>query len=152
MEANYFTILYWFCHTSTWIHHGCTCVPHPESPSPLPPCTIPLGHPSAPAPSMLYPASNLHLGCVYFIIFKNEVIHLRPFIFPNSPISTNITAAQYFVFIFIQFKLFSNSVISSMCKFKSSFIYFAHSYFTYLFLLLVEKNFRIVIPLAQLNH
>ena len=28
----YFTILYWFCHTSTWIHHGCTRVPHPESP------------------------------------------------------------------------------------------------------------------------
>ena len=26
----YFTILYWFCHTSTCIHHGCTCVPHPE--------------------------------------------------------------------------------------------------------------------------
>ena len=23
MEANYFTILYWFCHTSTWIRHGC---------------------------------------------------------------------------------------------------------------------------------
>ena len=27
MEASYFTILYWFCHTSTWIHHGYTCVP-----------------------------------------------------------------------------------------------------------------------------
>ena len=41
MEANYFTILYWFCHTSTWIHHGCTRVPHPEHPSHLPPHTIP---------------------------------------------------------------------------------------------------------------
>ena len=30
MEANYFTILYWFCHTSTWIHHGRTRVPHPD--------------------------------------------------------------------------------------------------------------------------
>ena len=28
----YFTILYWFCHTLTWIHHGCTCVPHSETP------------------------------------------------------------------------------------------------------------------------
>ena len=27
-----FTILYWFCHTLTWIHHGCTRVPHPEPP------------------------------------------------------------------------------------------------------------------------
>ena len=25
--GNYFTILYWFCHISTWIRHGCTCVP-----------------------------------------------------------------------------------------------------------------------------
>ena len=55
----YFTILYWFCHTSTWIRHGCTCVPHPESLSQLPPHTIPLGHPSAPATSILYHASNL---------------------------------------------------------------------------------------------
>ena len=28
----YFTILYWICHTSTCIHHGCTRVPHPEPP------------------------------------------------------------------------------------------------------------------------
>ena len=46
-----FTILYWFCHTSTWICHRCTRVPHPESPSRFPPHTIPLGHPSAPAPT-----------------------------------------------------------------------------------------------------
>ena len=32
MEANYFTILYWFCQTSTWICHGYTWVPHPETP------------------------------------------------------------------------------------------------------------------------
>ena len=51
--------MYWFCHTSTWICHGCTRVPHPEPHSHLPPHTIPLGHPSAPAPSILYPASNL---------------------------------------------------------------------------------------------
>ena len=42
MEANYFTILYWFCHTSTWIHHGYTRAPHPEPSSHLPPRTIPL--------------------------------------------------------------------------------------------------------------
>ena len=32
----YFTILYWFCHTSTWIRHGCTHVPDPEPASHLP--------------------------------------------------------------------------------------------------------------------
>ena len=38
MEANHFTILWWFCHTLTWISHGCTCVPHPEPP----PTSIPI--------------------------------------------------------------------------------------------------------------
>ena len=32
MEVNYFTILYWFCHTSKWILQGCTRVPNPETP------------------------------------------------------------------------------------------------------------------------
>ena len=36
-----------------------TCVPKHESPSHLPPHNISLGHPHAPAPSMLYPASDL---------------------------------------------------------------------------------------------
>ena len=40
-----------FCHRLTWISHGFTCVPHPEPSSHLPPPPIPLGHPSAPAPS-----------------------------------------------------------------------------------------------------
>ena len=54
----YFTILDWFCHTSTWIHHGCTWVPKHEPPSHLPPQITSLGHPRAPAPSILYPASD----------------------------------------------------------------------------------------------
>ena len=64
----YFTILYWFCHTSTWIHHGCTRVPNPEPPSHHPPYTISLDHPSAPAPSILYPASNIDWWFVSYII------------------------------------------------------------------------------------
>ena len=68
MEANYFTILYWFCHTLTWIHHRCTRVPHHETPSHLPLRTIPLGHPSAPAPSILYPALNLDWWFVSYMM------------------------------------------------------------------------------------
>ena len=60
--------MYWFCHTSTWIHHRCTRVPHPERLSSLPPHTIPLGHPSAPAPSFLYPASNLDWRFISYVI------------------------------------------------------------------------------------
>ena len=55
----YFAILYWFCHTLTRIYHGCTCFPKHEPPSHLPPQNIPLGHPRAPAPSMLYPALDI---------------------------------------------------------------------------------------------
>ena len=47
-----FTILYSFCHISTWIHHRYTHVLHPEPSSFLFPRTIPLGRPSAPAPSV----------------------------------------------------------------------------------------------------
>ena len=64
----YFTILYWFCHTLAWIHHGCTRVLHPEPPSHHPPSTIPLGHPSAPAPSILYHASNLDWWFISYMI------------------------------------------------------------------------------------
>ena len=42
-----FTILYWFCHISTWIGHRYTHVPHPEPSSLLPPRTILLSRPSA---------------------------------------------------------------------------------------------------------
>ena len=68
MEVNYFTILYWFCHTSTWIHHRYTRVPHSEPSSLLPPHTIPLGHPSARVPSNQYHASNLDWRFISYMI------------------------------------------------------------------------------------
>ena len=75
-----FTILYWFCHISKWIHHRYTCVPHPE-PSPLLfPHTIPLGHPSAPAPSIQYCASNLDWRLIsYMILYMfNAILSNHP--------------------------------------------------------------------------
>ena len=63
-----FTILYWFCHISKWICHRHTCVPHSEPSSLLPPHTIPQGHPSAPASSIQYRASNLDWRLVSYMI------------------------------------------------------------------------------------
>ena len=81
MEANYFTILYWFCHTSTWILHGGTRVPHPEPPSHLPPHTIPLGHPSAPALSILYHASSLVWRFVKVFIYAAIFLYNNSVVF-----------------------------------------------------------------------
>ena len=85
----YFTILYWFCHTSAWIRHGRTRVPNPEPPSQFPPRTIPLGHPSAPAPSILYSALNLDWWFVSYMILYMFQCHSpkssRPLPLPQSP-------------------------------------------------------------------
>ena len=85
----YFTILYWFYHTLTWIRHGCTYVPNPEPPSHLPPHTISLGHPSAPAPSILYPASNLDWRFISYMILYMFQCHSpkssHPLPLPQSP-------------------------------------------------------------------
>ena len=57
-----FTKLYQFCQISKRIRHRYTCVPHTEPSSLLPPHTIPLGRPSALAPSIQYRASNSQPG------------------------------------------------------------------------------------------
>ena len=88
-EVNYFTNLYWFCHTPTWIHHRYTHVPHPEPPSLHPPCTIPLGCPSAPAPSIQYHASNLDWQFISYMILYMFQCHSpkssHPLPLPQSP-------------------------------------------------------------------
>ena len=85
----YFTILYWFCHTLTWIHHGCTCIPKHEPPSHLPPHNISLGHSHAPAPSMLYPASDIDWRFVSYVIVYMFQCHSpkssHPLPLPLSP-------------------------------------------------------------------
>ena len=64
--------------TLTWIRHGCTRVPHPELPSHLPPLTIPLGHPSASAPGILYQASNLETGDSFHIWYSTCLNAILP--------------------------------------------------------------------------
>ena len=84
MEANYFQYCSGFCHALTWISHGCTCVPHPEPHSLFPPHTIPLGHPSAPAPSILYHASNLDWRFISHMIIYMFQYHSPKLSYPHS--------------------------------------------------------------------
>ena len=90
-ELNWIPLQYCggFCHTFTWISHGCTCVPHPDPPSHLPPNPIPKGHPSAPALSTLSHASSLDWWSIsHMIIYMFQCYSLKsshPCLLPQSP-------------------------------------------------------------------
>ena len=60
MKVNYFTILYWFCHTSTWICHRYIRVPHPETPLPPPSPYHPSGSSQCTSPK--HPVSCIKPG------------------------------------------------------------------------------------------
>ena len=93
LEANYLTTLYWFCHTTTWIHHGVHMFPIPNPSSPLS-HTIPLDHPSAPASSILHPASDLDWRFVSYMILYMFQCHSpkssHPLPIPLSPKDSSI--------------------------------------------------------------
>ena len=79
-----------FCHTFTRISHGCTCVPHPEHPSHLPPHPNPQSCPSAPTLSTLSQASNLGWPSIsHRVIYMFQCYSLKsshPRLLPQSPI------------------------------------------------------------------
>ena len=113
--GGYFTILYWFCHTSTWIRHGCTHVPHLEPPSHLLPRTIPLGHPSAPAPSILYTASNLDWRFISYMILYMFQCHSpkssHPLPLPQSPKDCSIHLCLFCCLAYrVMITIFLNSI------------------------------------------
>ena len=53
----YFTILYWFCYTSTCIRHGCTRVPNPEP-------SVPPSSPYHPSGSSQCTSPKLLVSCI----------------------------------------------------------------------------------------
>ena len=110
----YFTTLYWFCHTLTWWDRACSgwhgCRPyidlipswvymcsHSDPPSHLPPHPFPLGHPSAPASSILYHASNLDWWLIsHMIIYMfqcHSPIYSHPHRLPQSPQDFNTSVS-----------------------------------------------------------
>ena len=77
------------CHKSTWISHGCTCVPPSLNPFPPPSSLIPLGCLRALALSALLHASNLHWpSTLHVIIYMFQCYSLKsshPLLLPHSP-------------------------------------------------------------------
>ena len=78
-----------FYHISAWISHECTCVPHPETPSHLPPHSILLGCPRAPALGALLKALILHWSSIlHMVIYMFQWYSLKsshPHLLPQSP-------------------------------------------------------------------
>ena len=67
-----------FSHTLTWVSHGCTCVPHPEPHSHLPPHPISRACPGALAVSVLLYASNLDWSSIlHMVIYMCQCYSLK---------------------------------------------------------------------------
>ena len=110
-----FITLYWFCHISKWIRYRHTCVPHPEPSSFLPPHTLPLGRPSAPAPSIQYRASNLDWWLVSYMILYVFQCHSpkssHPLPLPQSPKDCSIHQCLFCCLIYrVIVTIFLNSI------------------------------------------
>ena len=84
-----------FCHTLTWISHGCTCVPHPEHPSHFPPHSIPLGCPSAPALSPLFHALNLNWCSISHMVIY--IFQCYSLIIPPSPFGPRVQKSVLYI-------------------------------------------------------
>ena len=125
----YFTVLYWFCHTLTWIHHGCIQAPNPESPSHLPPHIISLDHPHAPAPSIVYPVSNIDWHFVSYMIVYMFQCHSpkssHPLPLDHSP---KVCSTHLCLFCCLTYRviitIFLNSVY--MCQYTILVFFFPH--------------------------
>jgi len=105
-----------FCHTFTWISHGCTCVPHPELPSHLPPHPISQGHPSAPALSTLPHASKLDWWSILrMIIYMFQCYSLKsshPRLLPQSP---TVCSLHLCLFCCLAYRVIVTIFLNSTC-------------------------------------
>ena len=98
-----------YMHSSSW------------TPSHLPPCTIPVGHPSAPAPSILYHALNLdwwfisHMILYMFQCHSPKSSHPHPL--PQSPKDCSIHLCLFFCLAYrVIVTIFLNSIYTRQQK------------------------------------
>ena len=133
-----------FCHTFTWISHGCTCVPHHEPPSHLPPHPIPQGHPRAPALSALSHASNLDWWSISrVIIHMFQCYSLKssnPHLLPQSP---KVCSLHLCLFCCLAYRVIVTIFLNSL--YMRYYTVFHHTHFCSLMYLLTVHLFLILL-------
>ena len=122
-------------------------VPNPEPPSHHPPNTIPLGHPSASAPSILYPALNLDWRFISYMILYLFQCHSpkssHPFPLPQSPKDCSIHLCLFCCLIYRVFvTIFLNSIY--MCQYTVLVFFFFFLFFKFLFIYLFILQLQIM--------
>ena len=138
MEVNYFTILYWFCHASTWIHHRYTHVPNPETPSHFPPqpslWVIPVHQPQASC--ILHWTWTGNSFLIWYYTYINAILPIIPLPLPQSPKEYSIHLCLFCCLTYrVIITIFLNSIcvsilywcftfwLTSLCIIGSSFIH-----------------------------
>ena len=101
-------------------HESATGVHVLEPPSHLPPHTNPLGHPSAPAPSILYHASNLDWRFISYIILYMFQCHSPksspPLPLPQSPKDCSVHVCLFCCLAYsVIITIFLNSIYIRCC-------------------------------------
>ena len=107
-----------------------TCVPKHEPPSHLPPHNISVGHPHAPAPSMLYPASDIDWRFDSYMIVYMLECHSPKSSHP-LPLSPKVRYIHLCLFCCLAYRvviaIFLNSIY--MCLY-TVLVFFFLAYFT----------------------
>ena len=123
--------MYWFCHTSTWICHGCTCVPNPEPPLPPPSPYHPSGTSQNTSPK--HPVSCIEPGLV--VHFLCDIIFHMPFsqiilAHPQSPKDCSIHLCLFCCLAYrVIITIFLNSIY--MCYYTVLVVFFLASFTLY---------------------
>ena len=132
-----------FCHTLTWISHGFTCIPHPNSPSHLPLYPIPLGLPSGPGvstclmhptwaddmfhPRLLYSFNAVlakHSTLAFSHRVQKSVLYICVFFFFCFAYRVIVTIFLNSIYICVSILYWSLSFwLTSLCIMGSSFIH-----------------------------
>ena len=124
--------LYQFCQTSKQIRRRYTCAPHPEPFTLLPPDTIPLGRPSASAPSIQYRALNLDWQLVSYMILHMFQCHSpkssHPLPLQQSPLDCSIHECLFCCLVHrVVVTIFLNSIYMRQ---YTVLVFFFLAYFT----------------------